>query len=393
MPSLLPLGGLVALLFIFPDCGSSSSPSPSSSPSSNGELCTKNYTCVDVNDKCDYEGLCTDPNNDCCPMNYYCIDSECSTDSEGLECNVDASQETICYANMLGSQMIECMNNTCLPLGNAHDDCDEEHGCWGSMLCVDGECLPHQYQEPCEAPYTTDDLFVWRSVGMTCDTGLYCSNSGQCEYTLSEGATCSPGGTPCGTNLFCDITSSQCIQLFSVEEGSACYEGDYICDPSCQCIGGICTLISEPELTQCDSDSDCSGTECQCSYYTGTSYCEVDMSTVCLEEEKSMYICFSDKACVGSYFSLDSYSCQKSKCGSQVTDFYSCTLCGYVEEPHSPCVTRDDKDKYCPNLETWEILVILSVLVTVIILVVIVIIVCFACQALQSKNNYNKVKT
>jgi len=299
-----------------------------------------------------------------------------------MECN----DTDICYADVLGSQMSDCIDGSCLPLGNAGDECDDDNPCYGKMTC-DGVCTPKLLGEDCEGPMYPDPDLPWRSIGITCDIGLYCNSTNLCSPMLVEGDDCTPDGTPCGSNLVCGPNGT-CIKLFSLQESSAC-SGDYQCEVYALCVESVCTAYNAPKLTECSDDSECPLSACECSYYVGKGYCQIDTKYVCLEEEQTMYSCFAEK-CPASYFSLSAYSCQKSECNDAVKKYYSCTLCEYQEEPRSPCITRDDKDKYCPELETWEKLLILAVIVVVVIVIIVIITICCCCY--KPKEGYDSVK-
>lgn len=350
------------------------------------EECTQTYDCVDAGKECNYTAdNCDEDSQDCCPFDYYCLEEECAESSEGLECNTTAD----CYAEKRGTQLALCVDGECRLASNAGDECDDDdHPCYyTNMTCSSKSvCTGFALGASCEQPEVTDDVLPWRSVGVSCAEGLYCNSSSLCAKMLKEGAACN-GTVPCGMNLICE--NNTCVELFSRAAGQAC-SSDYVCEADCLCVDGNCTEYDKPELTECDTDADCT-TSCNCSLWTGNSYCDIDMDTVCRSEEKDMYSCFAENNCAAGYFSLDSSSCQNVECGEEVSDYYSCILCDYLKTPYSPCIAQDDKEKYCPSLETWEKLVILAVIVAVVIVIIVVITICCCCSK-QKGGDYQEVK-
>lgn len=152
--------------------------------------CINDAGCDDANECTDdtcSDGTCVNSNDDTntCTDGNECTDDTCSsgtcvstnddtnTCTDGNECTDDA-----------------CSSGTCISTNDDTNACTDGSDCTSDVVCVSGVCAGTNLP-----------------VGTTCDDGLFCTTTDECD----GGGTCVGSGSPClGRNPYCCEYLSTC---------------------------------------------------------------------------------------------------------------------------------------------------------------------------------------
>eukprot|EP01094_Clydonella_sp_ATCC50884_P019075 TRINITY_DN3652_c0_g1_i3.p1 TRINITY_DN3652_c0_g1~~TRINITY_DN3652_c0_g1_i3.p1 ORF type:complete len:353 (+),score=5.46 TRINITY_DN3652_c0_g1_i3:433-1491(+) len=256
-----------------------------------GDYCWGDYSCSKGCPRCSLDGRCAggsyppcgtpcESQGQCGGECAYCRDNQCSK-GDFIGC---------------GSQ--------CLTDSNCANSTD------GCTFCAFGQCASAPASacgRPCqsgcygECEFCGSDGFCTDVAPSAC--GNVCSSSAQC---FGECATCNPSSGTCtgsSNNSTCGSvcdTSGDCGDVcYSCNRFGVCDKGAYLCGDDCktssdcigpctECIFGVCTLSGAGCQVKCDSNAECTASQC--------SYCS-PLAKVCVPGKVCGFQCEVDSDC------------------------------------------------------------------------------------------------
>jgi len=195
-----------------------------------------------------------------------------------------------------------------------------------------------------------------------------------CQNVTASGSPCvsseeCAAGTVCfqktaGGNLTCQAMGSQ-------GSGGPCVTGACAAGFGCPYPPANQTCVSvTTDVTNCNNDTDCPGSSCQCSPFVGKSFCTGPTYDPCTQENFDLTTCLANGKCVADESSTcTTGSCCDTNCQSQYKKLRSC-FCPFISDAFGSC----NYDSYCGGFPVWAIIVIIVAVIALILAVVIVVV-------------------
>jgi len=316
----------------------------------NSSNCSSIYSCAGKGDSCNgsfTNGDCISGSS-CCAIGLYCISSECATDNMGANCTVMGD----CHSSITGSY--NCVNSTCKYIYGPGDTCTTSTDCIGGLNCTDSLCAGIAQGKAC----LFSDL---------CAFGLYCGlNNGsmQCIPQPGENGTC-PLGVTCYPGNVCE--SGKCITAYSVASGKSC-STQMTCETGLVCASNGTCVEAITSLTTCtNATTDCpKGVPCECSPFSGTSFCVESLYDPCTDEASDLLSCLAENNCTNALGSPN--SCAYDHCYSDIKKSNSCG-CSAQDSVYDSCFYN----QYCGGFPVWAIILIIVVAIVLVLAIVLLV--------------------
>jgi len=317
--------------------------------------CSSTYSCAGKGDSCNgsFTALNCVSGSNCCALGLYCVNSECATDNMGANCTTAKDCESTVAPNY------DCVNKTCKYVYGPGDTCTTSTDCIGNLTCTSSLCVGIAQGQTCTIGAV--DL---------CAFGLYCGVTAnftlQCMADAAENGTCS-ATLPCYPGFVCN--SGKCITPFTIDTGKGCSLNDAcvtgsVCNPlNATCVTAITTLTTCTNAT-----TDCpTGASCNCSPFSGKSFCDVPaLFSPCTDESSDLISCLAENNCTNAFASPN--SCAYDKCYSDIKKSNSCG-CDTAESVYDSCFYSE----YCGGFPVWAIILIIVVAIVLVLAIVLLV--------------------
>jgi len=325
------------------------------------------FSCADDGDYCigDFLTNATACFNEskCCSYPLYCINSTCQEDSRDMACT--SSED--CIPALFGTHLIACIKNKCVVQGSFNDSCTKNDHCYGSQICVNGQCDGLNESSECEPAVD--------GYGFQCGANFTCVD-GVCKAPIALGQKCK-------RDAECDVYSicndGKCTERYSVKFNESCDHEEVSCEKGlyCDMTVGRCMHTVPRKYIECNSDSDCSSygntSVCQeCDARFGKKFCSdpVDVERDCIAEISAAFKCYRKNGCAPTpSTSLD--TCAQLECTAETNAIFTCqSMCEDRKRVSGAKCLSGIMLRYCPLLPTWlRIVIAFSILIVIIVVV------------------------
>jgi hypothetical protein len=362
--------------------------------------CSQNSSCSTPGHPCRGElssssmTNCSLSDHSCCPVGEYCVNGRCQVDNSGRPCNTNDD----CEGSLFGNGLMFCLNHHCVQQSNAGDVCTEDIECFGSELnqtkCVNGKCQGGRLGQLCKPPVEATSIFaITNFEGASCDFGLQCQWNGShyvCAKVVPQGEFCNTS-ISCSPGTYCDLFTSTCVPYFSKKLGENCSDF-FACATGFVCpnatllknlsIASVCVVANIIPQTPntCESNAECpSNVACECSPFTGQSYCfgshyppNSVIGDPLADAFSNAITCYVKNQCTSINPNLQRGSCQHENCYGATVDLFAasplCWLSTWFGGCMSPAVV-----KVCLHHTFsiyWTILLVVGALLSAVVVLI-----------------------